>query len=62
MDPSAGCALADYDEPRSMKKLGKVENIFLVSRGLVDRDKREFYVRRYINYWDLLWMCYFCPR
>ena len=22
----------------------------------------EFYMRRYMNYWDLLWICYFCPR
>jgi len=41
------------------KKWGKWK-IFFVSRGLMVI--MEFYVRRYVNYLDLLWICYFCPR
>ena len=41
------------------KSWGK-SKIFFVSRGLMKIS--EFGMRRYINYWDLLWICYFCPR
>ena len=51
-----------YDEPRPTQKVGKLGKwkIFFVSGVLVVIS--EFYMRRYINYWDLLWICYFCPR
>ena len=41
------------------KKGGKWK-IFFVSKGLMQI--LEFGMRRYVNYWDLSWICYFCPR
>ena len=42
------------------KSWGEVENIFCFYRFNVEI--LEFHMRRYVNYLDLLWICYFCPR
>ena len=44
------------------KSWGK-SKLFFVSGGHLGLVQiSQFYMGRHMNYWDLLWICYFCPR